>query len=54
MTERDQLTDEEAAKRRDDALRRALSMPPKPHDGSGKKAKKKAAPKRGRHPKSGS
>jgi hypothetical protein len=45
--------DDEIAKRRDDALRRALSMPPKPNKPDSAGGKKKAAPK-GRRPKSSS
>ena len=29
--DQDELTEEEAAKRRDEALKRALNTPPKPH-----------------------
>jgi hypothetical protein len=50
----EQFSEEETARRRDEALKRALSMPPKPHNGAGKSEKKKAAPKRGRHSKSDS
>ena len=47
----DQLSPEEAARRRDDALRRALAMPPKPQEamklgkprGRGRKARPGAA-----------
>ena len=37
--DQDELTEEEAAKRRDEALKRALNTPPKPH-------KEKDAPKK--------
>ena len=33
----DELTEEEAAKRRDEALKRALNMPPKPHKSAEKR-----------------
>ncbi len=32
--DQDELTEEEAAKRRDEALKRALATPPKPHKDS--------------------
>jgi hypothetical protein len=38
-----QYSDQEAERRRDEALRRALSMPPKPHK---KPSKKKGAARR--------
>ena len=31
LKDQDELTEEEAAKRRDEALKRALATPPKPH-----------------------
>lgn len=37
--DRDELPEDEAARRRDEALKRALTTPPKPHD-SGKGGKK--------------
>ncbi len=37
--EPDELTEEEAAKRRDEALKRALSTPPKPHKDRSKSEK---------------
>jgi len=47
------LSEAETAQRRDDALRRALSMPPKPNKPDSAGDKKKAAPK-GHRPKSSS
>jgi len=43
----DNLPDEEAARRRDEALRRALSMPPKPR---GAKEEESPPPPKGRTP----
>lgn len=36
VSEKDQLPAKEAAKRRDEALKRALNAPPKPHKNLGK------------------
>ena len=41
-----EFSEKEAARRRDDALRRALSMPPKPHKPIGKKEASPARPKK--------
>jgi hypothetical protein len=42
----DTLSEEEAAKRRDEALKRALGMPHKPHKPKGNPPRKKARIKR--------
>lgn len=40
----DKLTEEEAAKRRDEALKRALGTPPKPHKSKQKKGADRSRP----------
>jgi len=39
--DQDELTEEEAAKRRDEALKRALNTPPKPHKPKSKNTQSK-------------
>ena len=46
--DQDELTEEEAAKRRDEALKRALGTPPKPHKGGKEQPEKEGAPATGR------
>ncbi len=40
LKDHDKLTEEEAAKRRDEALKRALATPPKPHKPTKEKPQK--------------
>jgi len=42
----DQYSEEEATRRMNEALKRALSMPPKPHKPPTKRAKKKRSTRR--------
>ena len=46
--DQDEVTKEEAAKRRDEALRRMLNTPPQPHKAKSRKPKKAVATKRRR------
>jgi len=41
MTDTDQLTPEEAARRRDEVVKRMLATPPKPHNAHAKKPERK-------------
>ena len=43
MTDNDHFTDEEAARRRDDVVKRMLATPPQPKSSPIKKAKPKAS-----------